>query len=130
MKIITILFFAVLAIYANHINWQGDYGKALQQAKKQHKILMVLLIKNRCEKCKNMVKNIFTDKTYIDELNKKVVAVIVNIDNKHTFPIEMYWSDKYPTLFFVDSSTEIFIHKPFVNVTQKDLKDILTQILQ
>jgi len=125
MKIITILFFAVLTIYANHINWQGDYDKALQQAKKQHKTLMVLLIKNRCQKCRNTVKNIFTDKAYIDELNKKVVAVIVNIDNKHTFPIEMYWSDKYPTLFFVDSSTEIFIHKPFVGVTQKDLKDIL-----
>ncbi len=128
MKTILILFLTVSIIYANHVKWQGNYDKALQQAREQNKVLMVLLIKNNCKKCKNIVQNLFTNKTYIEELNKNVISVIVIIDNKHSFPIEMYWSNEYPTLFFVDSSNEIFIHKPFINITQKDIQNILSDI--
>jgi len=56
-------------------------------------------------------------------------AVIVNIDNRHSFPIEMYWSDEYPTLFFVNSQNEVFIHKPLKNISQKDIQDILIEIM-
>ena len=127
MKTILILLI-ISMLHASHIKWLGNYDKALQQAREQNKILMILLIKNDCKKCKNIVQNLFTNKAYIKELNKNVVAVIVNIDNKHSFPIEMYWSNEYPTLFFVDSSNEIFINKPFINITQKDIQNILNDI--
>jgi len=115
-------------IYANHIQWQGDYDKALLQAREEHKVLMVLLIKNSCHECKNIVTNLFMNKTYIDELNKNVISVIVNIDNKHSFPLEMYWANDYPTLFFVDSQNESFIDEPMYNVTQKNIQNILLKL--
>jgi thioredoxin-related protein len=115
-------------IYANHIRWHGDYEQALKKAKKNDKILMVLLIKNNCQKCKNLVKDIFSNKSYIDELNHNVVSVIVNIDNKDSFPIEMYWSNDYPSLFFVDSQNEIFIDKPLNNITQEDIQNISLKV--
>ena len=129
MKKLLVLFLIVSIMYANHIKWQGNYDKALQQAREQNKVLMVLLIKHNCQECKDIVKDVFVNKPYIDELNENVIAVIVNIDNKHSFPIEMYWSNKYPTLFFVNSSNEIFIHKPFIDVTQEEIQNILIQIM-
>jgi hypothetical protein len=48
--------------------------------------------------------------------------------NKDSFPIEMYWANEYPTLFFVDSQSEIFIHKPFDNITQKEIQSIMRAI--
>ena len=129
MKQIFIILFAISMVYANHIKWHGNYEKALKEAREQNKVLMVLLIKNNCQKCKDLVKDIFVNKPYIDELNQNVISVIVNIDNKHSFPIEMYWSNEYPTLFFVNSQNEIFIHKPFNNVTQKDIQNILIKIM-
>jgi len=128
MKKILILFFAISIVYADHIQWQGNYNKALQQARDENKILMVLLIKNNCQKCKNIVKNLFINKTYIDKLNQNTIAVIVNIDNKHSFPLEMYWSNTYPALFFVNSQNETFIDEPFYNATQKDIQNILVKI--
>ena len=129
MKKILILLFIITMIYANNVKWQGDYEQALKQAKDDNKSLMILLIKNDCQKCKDMVKDIFVDKPYIDELNKKVISVIVNIDNKHSFPIEMYWSNNYPTLFFVNSQNEIFIDKPLdSNITEQDIRNILDKI--
>jgi len=129
MKTVLILFLTISTMYANHINWQGNYTKALQQAREENKVLMVLLIKNNCKECKDIVRDLFIDKPYIEKLNKNTIAVIVNIDNKHSFPIEMYWSNKYPTLFFVNSSNEIFVHKPFTDITQKDIENILIGFL-
>ena len=74
---------------------------------------MVLLIKNNCQKCKSIVKELFTNKPYIEKLNKETICVIVNQDTKQDYPREMYWSNTYPKLFFVDSKNEIFIDNPF-----------------
>ena len=130
LKSLLIVYLLASTIYAStHIRWRGGYHDALMEAKKNDKILMVLLIKNDCLECKNIVKNIFTNKPYIDELNKNIVAVIVNIDNKNSFPIEMYWSNEYPTLFFVNSKDEMFINKPlYKTITKDDIKNILDEI--
>lgn len=70
------------------------------------------------------------NKPYIDDLNQKVIAVIVNIDNKDSFPIEMYWSNSYPTLFFINSKDETFIDKPLYLITEKNIENILLKIIQ
>jgi len=129
MKKILILIITISIItYANHINWQGNYNKALKQAKDENKTLMVLLIKNNCQKCKNIIKNIFMNKSYIDKLNQNIISVIVNIDNKHSFPLEMYWSNEYPTIFFVNSQTETFIDEPIYNINEQNIKNFLIKI--
>ena len=125
MKQILVIFFITSITFADNVRWQGDYDKALQQAKEEKKVLMVLLVKDDCQECRDMIKDIFMDKPYIEKLNKNTVAVIINIDNKYSFPIEMYWSNRYPTLFFVNSSNEIFIDKPLYNITQKKIETIL-----
>jgi len=130
MKRLIIIFFTISSLYANHVKWLGNYDRALQTARDKNKILMVLLIKNDCQKCKNIVKKLFTDTAYIDKLNQNIVAVIVNIDNKHSFPIEMYWSNTYPTIFFVNSQNETFIEKPLYNATKNDIRSILFNIKQ
>jgi thioredoxin-related protein len=77
MKQIFIILFSISVVYANHVKWQGDYDKALKEAREENKVLMVLLIKNDCQKCKNLLKDVFTDKAYIDGLNHNVISVIV-----------------------------------------------------
>jgi len=128
MKQLFIIFFTASLLVAGHVKWLGNYDKALQKARDENKTLMVLLIKNDCKKCKNVVKDIFTDKEYIDKLNKHIVSVIVNIDNKHSFPIEMYWSNIYPTLFFVDSQSETFIEEPIHHITAEDVESFISNI--
>ena len=125
MKQLFMIFCTVSIMYANHIQWNGKYDEALKQAKNENKILMVLLIKNNCKKCQNIVKDIFMNKPYINDLNQNLISVIVNIDNKHSFPIEMYWSNSYPTLFFVDSQNETFICEPLYDISSKNIQNIL-----
>ena len=113
MKIFFIVQILLLNLFANHILWQSDYSKALKQAQQQNKTLMVLLIQSNSQACKDIVKNIFTNQPYLKKLNQKTVAVIVNKDGEANYPIEMYYSTIFPTLFFVNPQNEIFIKDPY-----------------
>jgi len=45
IKILLTVWFFTIFINADYIHWLGNYDKALQKAQKEHKHLMVLLVK-------------------------------------------------------------------------------------
>ena len=127
-RIASLFFILFLPLFANHISWMGDYSKALLRAKKEHKPLMVLLVKRDCSECNRVISKLFMNQSYIDNLNTKVISVIVTKDSKTAYPIELLYSTHFPTLFFVNSKDEVFLSEPFYGViTKKDIKSLLTR---
>jgi hypothetical protein len=108
-----VIFLALIAVIlsANHINWYGNYNKALEIAKREKKPLFVMLIKSNSKACKSIIKDYFTNKKFIDEFNQKYISVIINYDNQD-YPIEMFYSQIFPTFFIINPKNEIFIRKP------------------
>ena len=123
MKRFTLLFFVFCTlIYSKSLNWRGDYDKALIEVKNSNKILLVMLVKNSCKKCNKVLNEVFTNQPYIKSLNQKVVAVLINKDYKNSYPIEMYYTTVYPTLFFVNPKNETFIKEPvYGDVIKNDI---------
>jgi thioredoxin-related protein len=112
-------------LLADHISWLGDYNKALRIAQKQKRPMMVLLVRNDCTACNEMIKNLFINRPYIQKLNTQFVSVIVNASNKHSYPIELFYSTVFPTLFFVNPQ-EQFIYKPiYKSITQDKFENLL-----
>jgi predicted Rossmann fold nucleotide-binding protein DprA/Smf involved in DNA uptake len=112
MKKLLLVIALCVALFSNHINWLSSYNKALQKANNQNKPLMILLIKNNCKMCKNIVYKAFSNQDYIKDLNKKYISVIVNFDDEN-YPIELFYTTLFPTLFFVDAKSETFIKEPW-----------------
>jgi len=125
MKKVILIVFATLLISANHVNWFGNYDKALNIAKKSNKPLLVLLISDNCYKCKELIEKYFTDKKYIDIINKKYISVIINYDIGN-YPIELFYSTSFPTLFEIDSKKEIFLTEPIYN--SKELLNFIKKL--
>ena len=113
IKILFILSLFTISINADHIHWLGNYDKALQKAQKEHKPLMVLLVKKECTSCNDVIKKSFMGQEYVKHLNQKFVSVIVTYEGRESYPIEMFYSTSFPTLFFVSSETEQFLSEPF-----------------
>ena len=111
-KILLIVWFFTIFINAEHIRWMGNYDKALQKAHKEHKPLMVLLVKKECPSCNDVIKDSFMGQEYVKLLNQKFVSVIVTYEGRESYPIELFYSTNFPTLFFVNSQTETFLAKP------------------
>ncbi len=107
-----LLWLLPLLISANFVNWLGNYDIAHQKALKEHKPLLVLVVKKNNPLSSQIIKNAFMDQDYVDEVNSKMVPVIVTYEGALSYPIEMYYTTIFPTLFFVDSERELFLREP------------------
>ena len=131
MKMLFTLFFFTLFINADHIHWLGNYDKALQRAQKEHKSLMVLLVKKECPSCNAVIRDAFMGQEYVKYLNQKFVSVIVTYEGRESYPIEMFYSTNFPTLFFVNSQIETFLSEPLYgkSIDERSIKKILKELL-
>jgi len=109
-----LLFFLLLigTLNANHVSWLGNYDKALQKAKKENKPLMVLLVKKESPHCNEIILKGFMNHDYIENINKKLISIIVTYEGESSYPIELFYSSTFPTLFFVNSKDESFLMAP------------------
>lgn len=112
---------------ANHVQWLGDYDTALRRAHKEHKPLLVLVVKHKDPLSNTIIKNHFMNHKYVETINEKMVAVIVTYEGRASYPIEMYYTRVFPTLFFVDTKTETFMQEPLYGEGIKE--SILIKIL-
>ncbi len=123
-----LLWLLPLIASADHVHWLGDYNTALQKAHQEDKTLLVLVIKKDSTLSNTIIKNVFMDQTYIKYINRNMVPVIVMYEGRLSYPIEMYYTTIFPTLFFVDSSKELFLREPLYGDEIKD--DILNKIIE
>ena len=99
--------FLSLPGYAASIHWMGDYDHAHQMALKQHKGLMVILVKPRSSDATKLIRNLQTDPAIVSTIHRQFIPVIVTVDTRTQYPIEMYYTTEFPALFFVDPVQEI-----------------------
>ena len=115
MKLLFLLFFicsSMMAITAEDAAWvlntQTNFSKAMQQAKKaQKKMVLLVVVKDGCSWCEKMVL-----KTLSDPKIKKALTdtEIVVVDFHATLPqgLEVQLT---PTMFFIDAQTGKVVQK-------------------
>jgi hypothetical protein len=107
-----LLWLLPLFVHANFVNWMGNYDVAHQKALKEHKPLLVLVVKKNDPLSSWIIKHTLMDKPYVDMINKNMVSVIVTYEGALSYPVEMYYTTTFPTLFFVNSQKELFLREP------------------
>lgn len=112
------LLFAV-TVHADHVRWQGNYEKAREEAVKEKKFLMVLLIEDACSDCIKMLRITFKDQSYIKHINEKYISVLVTKGQKESYPIELLYALEYPSVFFLNEK-EIFEREPITGYVVPD----------
>jgi len=93
--------------HAATISWMGDYDHAHQTALKQHKGLMVILVKPRSSEASNLIRSLQSDTVIVASIQQHFIPVIVTVDTRTQYPIEMYYTTEFPALFLVDPVREI-----------------------
>ena len=113
-----------LFLSANFVSWLGNYDKAHQKALQEKKPLLILVVKKDSTLSSKIIHSVFMNKTYVDIINQKMVPVIVTYEGTLSYPIEMYYTTIFPTLFFVDSSREVSLTETLYgeNISVKSVK--------
>lgn len=66
----------------NGITWLG-FNEGLSKAAKEKKLVLIDVYTDWCIWCKEMDKNVYTDKSVIDYMNKHYVPVKLNAESKN-----------------------------------------------
>lgn len=126
MKIFLSLLLLCVIGFSENISWRGNYDEALMEAKKEKKELLLLIVKKDCAKCKSVFIDIFNEKEIQDRVNKKYISVVVFFENKNSYPIELFYTQQFPALFFVSREDESFLQTPlFETLTKEELLNFL-----
>jgi len=112
--------------FCEHIKWQNDYEKALMEAKKEKREILLLILKKECAKCKTIFTDIFNSKEIEEKINEKYISAVVFFEDKNSYPIELFYTQQFPALFFVSKEDESFLEEPlFGEFTKEELKKSL-----
>ncbi len=95
------------------VHWRGDYEAARGEAVQTRKKLLLLLVKNS-ENGRKVLAAIGKEADLSRKISQNTVAVIVIADAKARYPIELYYTTKYPTIFLVDAKREIPLGSPCI----------------
>ena len=98
-----ILILTILFIYALY---SSNYEDALIEAKKEHKIIMIMLEKENCKFCKKMEDEVFTDKNVSKILDRDFILLKLDV-NRDELPLGLK-KDMTPTFAFVKESGVMF----------------------
>jgi hypothetical protein len=129
VKHLLLSFLLTLSLFCQTLSWRGGYDKAHAEARAQHKVLMVLVVKARDPLSQKIIQTVFMHQPYLETLNVKTVPVIVTFD-QCAYPIELYYTTTFPTLFLVDPQTELLKHAPLygTEITASRIHQITTSL--
>ena len=133
MKALIILLFLVYTLFAISsvdaafvLGFHEDYPTALDQAKKEKKLLMLVIIKDPCPYSEKMVYSTLSD----PKVTQSLIDLVTVIVDKETLLPSQFTTDLFPTTFFIDPKRETEILKRIGYLSSEqflgDLKEVLT----
>ncbi|WP_428737214.1 thioredoxin family protein [Sulfurimonas sp.] len=105
MKKILLLLTLCLSLFGVELGWTHEYKAALAKAKKEDKVLYVLLTSDNCRWCRKFENTTLQDRAIQDKLNKDFIVVHLSRDRDEVPKI--FETTPVPRHYFVDGNEKI-----------------------
>jgi len=119
-KILLLLTLLFSHLYSNNISWYSSYDKALQVAKKEKKNMIIFIASSQDKKSNRVLRKFFLNQPFIKQLNENFISVLVNVKYKTSYPIELFYTTKFPSIFFASYKDESFLTHPIYGFEGKE----------
>ena len=81
---------------------ESSYEAAHKKALQEEKLLLVFLSKKGLSGASEKLQMLLESKKLSDAIEKKALFVIIYKDQRESYPIELLYTQEYPTLFFLN----------------------------
>ncbi|NOQ29711.1 MAG: thioredoxin fold domain-containing protein [Helicobacteraceae bacterium] len=106
LMMFTLLSAAQIDEFAQSVQYERSYAKALSMAKKQNKLLMLLVVADYCPWCKKFERKTLSSDAIKKRVQMEFIAVAIDkYRDKGAYPKKFY-SKAIPTVYFVDPKNQ------------------------
>ena len=92
--------------FASDVNYLRDYQEAVETAKEQNKMVMLVLVGDYCPWCKKFEKKTLKSEEVKEVVDKNFIAVVIDkYKDKGKYP-EAFYAPLIPAVYFINPSTQ------------------------
>ena len=104
MRSLLLFITCTLALFANELQYEHNFDKAIEKANEQHKEVMMMYSAVWCPECNYMKDVVFKDEKVLKYIQKHYVVLALDIQ-KDTLPKGFNYIG-IPTFFFLDKDAK------------------------
>lgn len=119
-KILLILILLLSNLFSNNISWYHSYEKALITAQKEKKNLMLFIASTKSYNSNEILKQYFLNQNYVEYINKNFISVLITVEHKTSYPIELFYTTSFPSIFFASYKDESYLTHPIYKFNSKE----------
>lgn len=102
LTLFSFVYAAQIDEFATEVNYLRNYDMAVQTAKEQKKLLMIVVVGDYCPWCKKFERKTLKDSEVMAKVNENFVGIIIDkYKDKGKYPKE-YYAPLIPAVFFID----------------------------
>ena len=99
-------FAAEIDEFASEVKYLRDYQTAIQTAKEQNKMVMLVVVGDYCPWCKKFERKTLKSSEVMAEADENFVGLVIDkYKDKGNYP-KAFFSPLIPAVFFIDPATE------------------------
>jgi len=103
---LSLIYAAEIDEFASEVNYLRDYKTAMQTAKEQNKMVMLVVVGDYCPWCKKFERKTLKSSEVMDQAKENFVGhVIDKYKDKENYP-KAFFSPLIPAVFFIDPVSE------------------------
>ena len=91
--------------------------------------MMLFIASTKDNNSNEILKKYFLNQDYIEYINKNFISVLITVEHKTSYPIELFYTTNFPSIFFASYKDESFLTHPIYDFKSKEeFIDILKSI--
>ena len=105
MRLLILAFMLVSSLYSANLDWSNDYKKGLIDAKKENKLVYILITSDSCKWCRKFEKTTLQDKAIQKRLYGEFITIHLSRD-RDKIP-KIFETAPIPRHYFTDTKGNI-----------------------
>lgn len=114
--------------FAKEMGYHRDFSTALQQGKRENKLIMLVVVADYCPWCRKLERKTLKAEPVARQVDDHFIPVIVDRNyDKANYP-KQYDVPRIPTVFFIDPNTEDHLYESIAYVKRGEYLNTLNEV--
>lgn len=81
---------------------------------------MLFIASTKSYNSNEILKQYFLNQDYVEYINKNFISVLITVEHKTSYPIELFYTTSFPSIFFASYGDESYLTHPIYKFNSKE----------